>query len=92
MSSKSGIIAGRELIDKIKNAKNGDDSLITCEKWKECKGKECEPDCSYGLDWNNFNGWQVDLNLGKEAYITGNKSPTILDENCLLYTSPSPRD
>jgi hypothetical protein len=55
MSSKSGIIAGRELIDKIKNAKNGDDSLITCEKWKECKGKECEPDCSYGLDWNNFN-------------------------------------
>jgi dCTP deaminase len=91
MHKKMGIISGKDLIEQIENKDNDEKnkSLITCERWEKCqektdngdiRGRECK-ECSSGLDWNNFNGWQVDLNLGKEAYITGNKSPTILDEN-----------
>lgn len=33
------------------------------------------------IDWNNYGGWQFDLNLGDEAFVTGSDVPIILGEN-----------
>jgi len=36
------------------------------------------------IDWNNFHGWQFDLNLGDEAFVTGCDEPIKLKINGFL--------
>lgn len=36
------------------------------------------------IDWNNFGGWQFDLNLGDEAFVTGSDEPIKLKKNGFL--------
>lgn len=33
------------------------------------------------IDWTNYGGWQFDLNLGNEAFVTGSDEPIMLGEN-----------
>ncbi|MDD2498354.1 MAG: hypothetical protein PHY90_09545 [Desulfitobacteriaceae bacterium] len=33
------------------------------------------------IDWRNYEGWQFDLNLGEEAFVTGSDEPIRLGEN-----------
>ncbi len=33
------------------------------------------------IDWGNYEGWQFDLNLGDEAFVTGSDEPIKLGEN-----------
>lgn len=40
-----------------------------------------EGDCVItNIDWKNYGGWQFDLNLGNEAFVTGFDEPIILGE------------
>lgn len=40
------------------------------------------------IDWHCFTGWQFDLKLGKEAFISDNNKPIILGENDYLVIEP----
>ncbi len=39
-------------------------------------------------EWKNFNGWQFDLNLGDQAFITGRNKPIILELGDYLTIRP----
>ncbi|SDC45454.1 MULTISPECIES: dCTP deaminase domain-containing protein [unclassified Candidatus Frackibacter] len=93
-NKESGVISGKTFIKRI-IGEGKEAPLITCEEWGYCDGKDkkykqetCNPNCYKGIKSDNFKGWQIDLNLGKEAYITGSKKPIMLKKEEYLTIEP----
>lgn len=40
------------------------------------------------IDWGNYKGWQFDLNLGEQAFITGRNKPIVLEKGGYLTVRP----
>lgn len=60
------ILAGKELINRVKNERIFADDV----------------------DWNCFTGWQFDLKLGKQVFVSDKNKPIILRENEYLFIEP----